>query len=148
MKKFSRESFYIADKYFVQANPDYEAVFKEQLERLQTDYIDFYLIHCLLDGNVDTYLENGCIDYFLEQKAKGKIKYLGFSSHAGLLALEKFADHHQWDFAQLQINYFDWNYAETKKEYKILEERNIPIMVMEPVRGGRLASLTDRKSVV
>lgn len=142
MKRFPRESFYYADKYHVIANPDYKAVFEEQLERLQTDYIDFYLIHCILDDNVDTYLTNGCIEYFLEQKEKGRIKYLGFSSHAGLEALEKFANHHQWDFAQLQINYFDWTYGNTAKEYQILEERQIPIMVMEPVRGGRLAALT------
>lgn len=143
LKKYPRDSFYIATKYHVGANPDYKAVFAEQLERLQTDYIDFYLIHCLMDGNVDTYLENGCIEYFLEQKALGKIRYLGFSSHAGLDALEKFANHHKWDFAQLQINYFDWNYDDTAEQYKILDEREIPIMVMEPVRGGKLAKLTD-----
>lgn len=142
MKKYPRESFYLATKYNVGANPDYKAVFAEQLERLQTDYIDFYLIHCLLDNNVDTYLNNGCIDYFLDLKTQGKIKYLGFSSHASPATLERFANHHQWDFAQLQINYFDWNYSTTKEEYRILDERNIPIMVMEPIRGGRLASLT------
>lgn len=142
MKKYDRSSFYLATKYNVRANPDYKAVFAEQLERLQTDYIDFYLIHCLLDNNIDDYLNNGCIEYFLEQKAQGKIRYLGFSSHAGLEALERFANHHQWDFAQLQINYFDWKYDDTADEYKILADRNIPIMVMEPVRGGRLAKLT------
>lgn len=143
IKKFKRETFYIADKFHEGTNPDYKAVFEEQLERLQTDYIDFYLIHCLMDVNIDRYLENGCIDYFLEQKAKGRIKYLGFSSHASTATLERFADHHQWDFAQLQINYFDWNYADTKKEYDILASRNIPIVVMEPVRGGRLAALNE-----
>lgn len=142
MKKYDRSSFYIATKYACSANPDYKAVFEEQLSRLQTDYIDFYLIHCLLNNNIDTYLTNGCIDYFLEQQAKGRIKYLGFSSHADPEVLERFADHHQWDFAQLQINYFDWNYGTSKREYEILKERNIPIMVMEPVRGGRLAALT------
>lgn len=142
LQKYPRDSYYIATKFHVGANPDYKAVFEEQLERLQVDYIDFYLIHCLMDSNADTYLTNGCIDYFLDLKAKGKIKYLGFSSHAGLAALEKFADHHAWDFAQLQINYFDWSYGDTAKEYQILEDRNIPIVVMEPVRGGRLAKLT------
>lgn len=142
MKKYDRSSFYFATKYNVRANPNYEEVFATQLERMQTDYIDFYLIHCLMDSNVDDYLNNGCIDFFLQKKAEGKIKYLGFSSHASPATLERFANHHAWDFAQLQINYFDWNYRTTQEEYRILDERNIPIMVMEPVRGGRLASLT------
>ncbi len=143
MKKFPRDSFYLASKYNCGVkNVSYEEQFEEQLRRLQTDHIDFYLLHCLMDNNIDTYLTNGCIDYFMEQKKNGRIKYLGFSSHASAETLERFANHHQWDFAQLQINYFDWNYADTKKEYQILADRNIPIMVMEPVRGGRLASLS------
>lgn len=142
MKRFPRDSFHLATKYNIRANPDYKAVFATQLQRLQTDYIDFYLLHCLMDSNVDNYLTNGCIDYFLDLKAQGKIKYLGFSSHASPATLERFASHHNWDFAQIQLNYFDWNYSTAKQEYRILEERNIPIMVMEPVRGGRLASLT------
>lgn len=142
MKKYKREDFYLATKFNIQANPDYKGVFQTQLDRLQTDYIDFYLIHCLLDNNIDDYISSGAIEYFLEQKKLGKIKYLGFSSHASLETLEKFADHHHWDFAQLQINYFDWNYGNTKAEYKILDDRKIPCIVMEPVRGGRLASLT------
>lgn len=142
MKKYPRDSFFLATKYHVGANPDYKAVFAEQLERLQTDHIDFYLIHCVMDSNADTYLTNGSIEYFLEQKALGKIRYLGFSSHSSPATLEKFASHHAWDFAQIQLNYFDWNYSSTMEEYKILDSKNIPIMVMEPVRGGRLATLT------
>lgn len=142
MKKHPRDSFYLATKFHIGANPDYKAVFEEQLKRLQTDYIDFYLIHCVMDGNVDQYLKSGAIEYFLEKQKEGKIKYLGFSSHAGTAALTKFADHHQWDFAQIQLNYYDWNYSTTAEEHKILTERNIPIMVMEPVRGGRLSNLT------
>ncbi len=143
MKKHPRESFYLATKFHIDAQPDYKYVFEEQLKRLQTDYIDFYLIHCLLDGNYQKYLDSGAIDYFLEQKAKGRIKYLGFSSHASLETLRKFADHHAWDFGQLQINYYDWYYGSSQAEYKILEERNIPVIVMEPVRGGKLAALTE-----
>lgn len=142
MKKFDRSSFYLATKFNIQSNPDYKFVFETQLKRLQTDYIDFYLIHCITDGNTDSYLNCGAIEYFLEQKRLGKIKYLGFSAHSGLEALKKFSDHHQWDFAQLQINYYDWRHGEAAAGYKILEERNIPCVVMEPVRGGRLASLT------
>lgn len=142
MKKYPRESFCLATKFFIAASEDYKAVFEEQLKKLQTEYIDFYLIHCINDGNYMRYIDGGSIDYFLEQKRLGRIKYLGFSCHSGLDALRTFADHHQWDFAQLQLNYYDWLYSNTKKEYEILTERNIPVVVMEPVRGGRLASLT------
>lgn len=148
MKKHPRDKFYLATKFNIGADPDYKKVFAEQLARLQTDYIDFYLIHCIMDSNVDKYIESGAIEYFLEQQKLGKIKYLGFSSHASVASLTKFADHHKWDFAQLQINYYDWMYGATKEEYKVLDEREIPIMVMEPVRGGRLASLTDETNKI
>jgi len=148
IKKYPRDSYYLATKYNIGAGVPYEEVFEEQLSRLHTDHIDFYLIHCILDGNVDDYLSNGCIEYFLEQKAKGRIRYLGFSSHAGLEALTKFADYRQWDFGQLQINYMDWQYGTAAEEYKILTERNIPVIVMEPVRGGALASLNAEAQAV
>ena len=142
LQKYPRESFFLATKFFIQATPRPEPVFKEQLERLKTDYIDFYLLHSLSEENVEDYLNSGCIEYFLEQQKKGHIRYLGFSSHADAKILQRFAEHHQWDFAQLQINYFDWKYGTAKEEYQILEALGIPIMVMEPVRGGRLADLT------
>ena len=140
--KHPRDSFYIASKFNVNANPDYVAVFEEQLERLQTDHIDFYLIHCLKDHNIDKYIDGGAVAYFQEQNRLGRISYLGFSTHADLATLTRFADYAPWDFAQIQMNYYDWVYGTAAKEYEILAQRNIPIMVMEPVRGGRLASLT------
>lgn len=148
MKKYPRDSFYLATKFHIEANPDYKQVWEQQLERLQTDYIDFYLIHCILDSNVDQYIESGAIEFFLDLQKQGKIKYLGFSSHASVKNLTKFADHHQWDFAQIQLNYYDWINGSTKEEYKVLDERNIPIMVMEPVRGGRLADLTPETNQI
>ncbi len=147
LKKHPRDSFYLATKFNINF-PEYEKVFAEQLERLQTAYIDFYLIHCLLDNNIDKYIESGAIEFFKEQKAKGRIKYLGFSSHSSIETLTRFADLGCWDFAQIQLNYFDWNYSRTAEEYKVLEDRNIPIMVMEPVRGGRLAQLTPSAEAV
>ncbi len=142
LSKYPRDSFYLATKFNIQATPDPAPVLEEQLRRLCTEHIDFYLIHCVTDGNANAYLESGCIDYFLEQQKKGRIRYLGFSSHASPETLRRFADHHAWDFAQLQINYFDWSFGTAREEYEILQQRNIPIMVMEPVRGGRLAALT------
>jgi len=148
MSKYPRDSFYVASKFSYHANPDYKQVFETQLERLQMDRIDFYLIHCLLDSNIEDYLGCGCIDYFLEQKRLGRIKYLGFSSHASVETLERFASHHDWDFAQIQLNYYDWSYSRTAMEYEVLKNHNIPIMVMEPVRGGRLAKLTDSAEAI
>ena len=142
LKDYERSSYYIATKFSSGASHDYEKMFEKQLQKLNTDYIDFYLLHAVMNANVDFYLESGCIDYFLEQQKKGRIKYFGFSSHADPDKLEKIANHHKWDFAQLQINYYDWLYGTSKEEYEILNSRDIPIMVMEPVRGGRLATLT------
>lgn len=142
MADYPRESYHLATKFFGLANPDFKAVFEEQLSRLKTDYIDFYLLHNVSDPTFSLYLESGAIDYFLEQQKEGRIRYLGFSSHADLEKLRAFADHHKWDFAQIQLNYFDWKVSDTKQQYEILTERGIPVMVMEPVRGGRLASLT------
>lgn len=148
LKKYDRDSYYVATKYLIKANSDYKETFKQQLERLQMDRVDFYLIHCLTDDVLDDYLTNGCIEFFLEQQKLGKIKYLGFSSHASVETLEKFASHHPWDFAQIQLNYYDWMTGNTKKEYEILEKYNIPIMVMESVRGGRLSKLTPEAETI
>lgn len=143
LKTHSRDSIYIATKFNIDVTTDYVSMFESQLERLQTDHIDFYLIHCLTDNNADKYIESGAVEYFKKQKELGRITYLGFSSHASVETLTRFADHHTWDFAQIQMNYFDWVNGTAAKEYEVLESRNIPIMVMEPVRGGRLASLTE-----
>lgn len=143
LKDYFRDSYYLATKFYIRSNPDYKAVFEEQLAKLQTDYIDFYLIHCLMDDSYDEYVNSGCIEYFLEMKKEGKIKYLGFSSHASPAVLKKFAQHHDWDFVQIQLNYFDWKYGTAKEEYEILKDLNISIMVMEPIRGGRLSQLSD-----
>lgn len=148
MKKYPRGSYYLATKYAMFANPDYKAVFEEQLRRLQTGHIDFYLLHAISDNNCQAYLDSGCIEYFLEQKKAGHIRYLGFSSHSSPETLAKMADHRQWDFAQLQLNYFDWQYGTAAEEYKALEERNTPVMVMEPVRGGRLAQLSSEAEAI
>ena len=142
VKCYPRDSFYIADKFFIQANPDYKAVFEEQLERLGTDHIDFYLIHSVTDNLADKYINSGCIEYFAEQKRLGRIKDLGFSSHSSPETLKRFAEYRDWDFAQIQLNYYDWLFGSSKQEYEILREKNIPMVIMEPVRGGRLADLT------
>lgn len=141
LKKYPRESWNVATKYNIGAEKDYKKCFAEQLERLQTDHIDFYLIHCILDNNIQEYLDSGCIEFFEQMKAEGKIRYLGFSSHASVQTLERFCQVRKWDFAQIQFNYYDWLYGNTQKEYEILCKYNFPVVSMESIRGGRLSDL-------
>lgn len=142
--RYPRDSFHVATKYHIQAERDYRKVFETQLERLRVGYVDFYLVHAVMDNTYRDYLDSGCVDYLLEQRRTGRIRYLGFSSHASPQVLRAFADSYgrPWDFVQIQCNYLDWEYSTTREEYEILRERGMPVMVMEPVRGGRLARLT------
>ncbi|MEQ3170118.1 aldo/keto reductase [Dysosmobacter welbionis] len=143
MPKYPRESYHLATKYVSFAGPDYKGIFEAQLKKLKTDYIDFYLIHAVFDNNADDYINSGCIEYFKEQKRLGRIRHFGFSSHASVATLEKFIKaNDEWDFAQIQLNYMDWTLQDAKGQYEMLTQHRIPVMVMEPVRGGRLAKLT------
>ena len=149
LPKYDRSSFKLATKYMAGANPDFKAVFEEQLKRLNTDYIDFYLMHGIMnEDGIQSYVGRGCLEYFLEQKAKGRIKNLGFSSHAPIPVLEKMIAAHDWDFAQIQLNYLDWTMQDAKGQYEVLTKAGIPVIVMEPVRGGRLASLSPKADAV
>ncbi len=142
LANYPRESYYLATKFFLLANPDYKAVFEEQLSRLKTDYIDFYLLHAVFDETFDRYMGEGSVEYFLEQQKLGRIKYLGFSFHGSEETLQKLVAARKWDFAQIMLNYYDWMTGKAKREYEILKEHNTPIIAMEPVRGGRLATLS------
>lgn len=107
LSAYPRDSFQVADKYNAWAEPDYRKQFAMQLERLGMDRIDFYLLHGISDDTIDTYLGNGCIEYFLEEKAKGRIRHLGFSFHGRPDVLERVLKHRDWDFVQLQLHYYD-----------------------------------------
>lgn len=141
--KYPRESYYLATKFHIVSNPDYKAVFEEQLKRLNTDYIDFYLVHAIGNDTARQYIDSGCIEYFNELKKQGKIRYLGFSNHSSPETLKNFIKQNNWDFVQLQLNYYDWEYGTAKEEYEAVKESGLPVIVMEPVRGGKLAGLTD-----
>lgn len=148
MAKYDRESYCLATKFNIGANPDYRAVFEEQSRRLNTEYFDFYLVHAVMNHNAKSYEESGCIEYFKELKRQGKIRYLGFSHHGSPETLKHFVSLCDWDFIQLQLNYYDWSYGTAKTEYEICAEKNIPVIVMEPVRGGRLADLTPEANAL
>lgn len=148
LAEYDRDSYYLATKFYIGSTKDYEKVFETQLERLRTDHIDFYLIHNVNGNNVDKLLKSGCIDYFENQRDRGRIAYLGFSSHGTPEVQRRFLDAHEWDFGQIQLNYYDWLYGSAKAEYEQLAAAGIPIMVMESVRGGKLASLNPRAEEV
>ena len=150
LKQLPRESFYLATKYpghQISKSYDPAATFEEQLKKCGVDYFDFYLLHNIYENSLATYTDPkwGIVDYFIEQKRLGRIKHLGFSSHAMLETLTEFLDRYgsEMEFCQIQLNYLDWTLQDAKAKYDLLTARGIPVWVMEPVRGGKLASLDD-----
>jgi predicted aldo/keto reductase-like oxidoreductase len=146
LSKYPRDSYHLVSKmpgWLCKTEEDVRKIFQKQLDRCGVDYFDFYLCHNLSEDFEPYYYDEklNIINVLEEFRAEGKIKYLGFSSHAGVEVLEKFAKHHPWDFAQIQLNYLDWEYQDAKRQYEILTELGLPVVVMEPVRGGRLANL-------
>ena len=152
LAKYPRDSFYLATKFpgYDRSNWDkVEEIFNKQLERLQVDYFDFYLFHNVCEMNIDAYLDDekyGIYTYLMEQKKNGRIKHLGFSCHGDMRVLKRFLDAYGKDmeFCQLQLNYLDWSFQNGKDKVDLLNEWNIPVWVMEPLRGGSLASLDSK----
>ena len=148
LKDYDRQSFYLATKYpghQISDSYDPAAIFEEQLRNCGVEYFDFYLLHNVYEKSVETYTDPrwGIIDYFLEQKRLGRIRHLGFSSHADIPCLTAFLERcgKDMEFCQLQLNYLDWSLQRGKEKYDLLAKYNIPVWVMEPVRGGKLAAL-------
>ena len=150
LARYPRDSFYLATKF-----PGYDAsnwgkveeIFERQLEKLGVDHFDFYLFHNVCEMNIDAYLDDekyGIYSYLMEQKKNGRIRHLGFSCHGGMDVLTRFLDAYGKDmeFCQLQLNYLDWTFQNGKGKVALLNERNIPVWVMEPLRGGKLAKLS------
>jgi predicted aldo/keto reductase-like oxidoreductase len=143
LPEFKREDYYLTNKlpvWKVKDEDDAEKFFNEQLEKCNTEYFDFYLLHSLNKNTIETVEKFNLYDFIKMKKDEGKIKHIGFSYHDSNEVLEKFITAHKWDFVQLQINYWDWTENDAKGAYEILEKHNIPCFVMEPVRGGFLAS--------
>lgn len=144
LSKYERSTYYIATKLpcgLVNSIEDAERIFNEQLQRLRTDYIDFYLLHALNRKSFDKMVELGVLEFCENLRKEGKIKYFGFSFHDDYDAFEYILRYHKWDFCQLQLNYMDMDEQAGLKGYKLAEEMDIPIIVMEPVKGGNLARL-------
>ncbi|MCI9049640.1 MAG: oxidoreductase [Coprobacillus sp.] len=150
LKDYPRNSFYLATKF-----PGYDLnnmnkvkeIFEKQLENCQVDYFDFYLFHNVCEMNINAYLDEryGIFDYLWKQKENGKIKHLGFSAHGDLPTMKRFLEFYgnKMEFCQIQLNYLDYLFQDAKAKIELLNQYNIPVLVMEPLRGGRLASLQE-----
>lgn len=150
LAKYPRDSYFLADKFpghQIAATHYPKDIFEQQLAKCKVDYFDFYLLHNIYENSIDTYMDPkwGILDYFLEQKRLGRIRHLGFSTHSRPESLKRFLEYcgKQMDFCQIQLNYLDWTLQEAEKKLELLKEYDLPIVVMEPLRGGRLANLSD-----
>lgn len=151
LAKYPRDSYYLATKFYEVSKKPIEEVFETQLKRCRTDYFDFYMLHGLDDEYIDDYMdeEKGYLNYLLEQKKAGRIRYLGFSSHAEPKVLQRFLDWYDgFDMALIQLNYLDWTVLQGEEQYRILTEHGIPIWVMEPMKGGILSTLNEETAAM
>ena len=153
LAKYPRESFYLADKFpghQISTTYDPREVFEDQLRKCKVDYFDFYLLHNVYENSINTYRDErwGIIEYFREQKKNGRIKHLGFSTHGSIETMKEFLDEYSADmeFCQIQLNYLDWTLQNAKEKCALLESYGIPVWVMEPVRGGKLANLSKQNT--
>ena len=147
LKEYPRESFYLATKFpgYDLGNMDkVEEIFEAQLKKCQVDYFDFYLFHNVCEMNIDAYLDEsyGICRYLMAQKMAGRIRHLGFSAHGSCAVMKRFLEAYGKDmeFCQIQLNYLDWTFQDAKAKVELLREWGIPVWVMEPLRGGQLAS--------
>lgn len=150
LSKYPRESYYLATKfpgYDLSNMNKVEEIFEEQLKKCGVEYFDFYLFHNVCEMNIDAYLDPkyGIFEYLMKQKENKRIRHLGFSAHGNYNVIKQFLEAYgdAMEFGQLQLNYLDWKFQSAKEKVELLQEYNIPIWVMEPLRGGRLVSLSE-----
>ena len=156
LARYPRESFYVATKF-----PGYDPsnwgkvreIFEKQLEKLQVSYFDFYLFHNVCEMNIDAYLDDekyGIYSYLIEQKRNGRIRHLGFSAHGNIPVMERFLEKYGKDmeFCQIQLNYLDYDFQDAKGKLELLKKYDLPVWVMEPLRGGRLCNLSEAEAAI
>ena len=149
LASYPREKYYLATKFpgYDLSNMDkVEEIFEKQLEKCGVEYFDFYLFHNVCEMNIDAYLDEkyGILSYLKEQKKAGRIRHLGFSAHGSCNVIKRFLEAYGEDmeFCQIQLNYLDWSFQDAEAKVELLKKYHIPVWVMEPLRGGRLASLS------
>lgn len=155
LNRYPRESWYLASKFpgYDLANMDkVESIFEQQLKKCGVEYFDFYLFHNVCELNIEQYLDPkyGVYDYLIAQKKNGRIKHLGCSVHGTYDTMKRFFDAYGKDmeFCQLQLNYVDWKFQNAEAKVRLCEEYGVPVWVMEPVRGGMLASLSEQRTAL
>ncbi len=146
IKDYDRESFYLADKlplWECKTNEDIDRIFHEQLEKCGVDYFDFYLIHAVNKERYTQVQELKVIEQLEKYRAEGKIRNIGFSFHDDLETFKKWVDLYNWDFVQIQLNYMDTEHQQGLEGYEILTKKGIPVIIMEPVKGGSLVKFNE-----
>ena len=150
LNAYPRESYYLASKfpgYDISNMDKVEEIFEKQLEKTQKEYFDFYLFHNVCEINIDAYLDEkyGIFEYLMKQKENGRIRHLGFSAHGSYEVIERFLEKygHAMEFCQLQINYIDWEFQKVNQKVDLVQSHGIPVWVMEPLRGGKLARISE-----
>ena len=153
LSRYPRDRFYLATKFpgYDLSNMDkVEEIFEKQLEKCGVEYFDFYLFHNVCEMNIDAYLDPkyGIFDYLVKQKKAGRIRHLGFSAHGSYEVMKRFLEAYgkEMEFCQIQLNYLDWTFQDAKAKVELLEEYHLPVWVMEPLRGGRLARLSPQEA--
>ena len=152
VERCDRESYYLADKLTISAcgnAEDMKDMFETQLERCGVDYFDFYLMHSITHERYERQTAFGAFDFMKRVKDSGKAKRIGFSFHSTPEMLEKvISEHPEFEFVQLQINFQDWREQGASEDYRIAREHGLPIIVMEPIKGGSLAKLPQGASAL
>ncbi|MDR3139598.1 MAG: aldo/keto reductase, partial [Treponema sp.] len=152
LSKYPRDSYYLASKMptwdAVKTPGDMERIFSEQLKKCRVDYFDFYLAHSFDPEHLERFRQFNMYDFLKKKKEAGLIRRLGFSFHSHPALLEEIVTGYDWDFAQIQLNYIDWEMLNSRRFYEFLTEHKLPVIVMEPVRGGALATLNERAAAL
>ncbi len=147
LKKYDRSSFILADKspiYKMSSQSDVRKIFDEQRKKCQVDYFDFYMCHNINVNSFEQYRNVKMVEELSKLKEEGLIKYFGFSFHGTPEILKEVVKDYKWDFAQLQVNYLDWDVVKAHEQYDIVQSLGIPVTVMEPLRGGGLVNLSEK----
>jgi predicted aldo/keto reductase-like oxidoreductase len=146
LSDYDRESFYLSTKmplWMADTEDDVERIFLDQLDRLQTDYIDFYFMHAMNSKRIQQMKDWNVIEKLEKWKAEGKIKHIGFSFHGKYEEFIELLDFYDWEFSLIQLNYIDTDHQQGLQGLFDLEERGIPAFIMEPLKGGNLANFSE-----